>query len=200
MKGDSSINIAVLDTSVIIRSGMTHVIKHIPDNDIYVVEIASVESLLNYLSLHVPELIIVNPLFGGWFDISKYRSEYPKTKFIALLSTAMDMNMLKDYDSSISVFDDMDDIIGKISSIIDDNKSDMNSGQETLSQREKEIIVCVVKGMTNKEIADSLFLSVHTVVTHRRNIAKKLQIHSPAGLTIYAIVNKFVDVQDIKSF
>ena len=71
-------------------------------------------------------------------------------------------------------------------------------GQETLSQREKEIVVCVVKGMTNKEIAEKLFLSIHTVITHRRNISKKLQIHSAAGLTIYAIVNKLVELSDVK--
>ena len=67
-----------------------------------------------------------------------------------------------------------------------------------MSQREKEIVVCVVKGLTNKAIADKLFISIHTVITHRRNIARKLQIHSPAGLTIYAIVNKLVDLQDVK--
>ena len=71
--------------------------------------------------------------------------------------------------------------------------------QDTLSQREKEIVVCIVKGMTNKEIADKLCISIHTVVTHRRNISKKLQIHSSAGLTIYAIVNKLVDVHDVAS-
>ena len=54
--------------------------------------------------------------------------------------------------------------------------------------------------MTNKEIADALYLSAHTVITHRRNIARKLQIHSPAGLTIYAIVNKLVELQDIKKY
>ncbi len=69
---------------------------------------------------------------------------------------------------------------------------------ETLSQREKEIISCVAKGMTNKEMAEVLFLSVHTVATHRRNISNKLQIHTPAGLTIYAIVNKLVKLEDIK--
>ncbi len=70
--------------------------------------------------------------------------------------------------------------------------------QEPLSVREREIIVCVVKGMTNKQIADALCISAHTVITHRRNIASKLQIHSPAGLTIYAIVNKLVDLSEIK--
>ncbi len=69
---------------------------------------------------------------------------------------------------------------------------------ETLSEREKEIIVCITKGMSNKEIADHLFLSVHTVITHRRNISNKLQIRSTAGLIIYAIANKLVCIEDIQ--
>ena len=70
--------------------------------------------------------------------------------------------------------------------------------QEALSSREKEIIVCVVRGLTNKEIAEELCISTHTVITHRRNIASKLQIHSAAGLTIYAIVNKLVELSEIR--
>jgi len=69
---------------------------------------------------------------------------------------------------------------------------------ETLSDREKDVIIGVVQGLQNKEIADKLNISVHTVITHRRNIARKLQIHSPAGLTIYAIVNGLVDISSVK--
>ena len=69
---------------------------------------------------------------------------------------------------------------------------------ELLSGREKDIIRCVAKGMTNKEIADNLCLSVHTVTTHRRNISGKLQIHTPAGLTIYAIVNGIVSLDEVE--
>ena len=68
---------------------------------------------------------------------------------------------------------------------------------EALSEREKDIVRCVAKGMSNKEIADALFLSVHTVTTHRRNISSKLQIHTAAGLTIYAISNKLVNIEEI---
>lgn len=69
---------------------------------------------------------------------------------------------------------------------------------ETLSPREREIIACVARGMANKEIADHLCISVNTVTTHRRNLAQKLQIHSPAGLAIYAVINKIVDLSDLK--
>ncbi len=65
---------------------------------------------------------------------------------------------------------------------------------EPISDREREIIVCLVQGMSNKEIAAHLFISPHTVMTHRRNIARKLQIRSLAGLTIYAITNGLVNL------
>jgi regulator of cell morphogenesis and NO signaling len=88
-----------------------------------------------------------------------------------------------------------EDVSKNISSMV------FRSGQdnsEALSDREREVIIGVVQGMSNKEIADHLCISVNTVITHRRNIARKLQIHSPAGLTIYAIVNGFVDISSVK--
>lgn len=66
-----------------------------------------------------------------------------------------------------------------------------------LSEREKEIICNIAKGLSNKEIADRLCLSVHTVTTHRRNISNKLQIHSPAGLAIFAIVNHLLPLTEV---
>ena len=105
----------------------------------------------------------------------------------------------QEYDDHLSICDDTEIISTKINQLLcTDEEEEKENEQETLSQREKEIITCVVKGMTNKAIADQLYLSIHTVITHRRNIARKLQIHSPAGLTIYAIVNKLVELQDIK--
>mgnify|MGYP000771384733 FL=1 len=86
------------------------------------------------------------------------------------------------------------DVTAKISNMIGKNAE----GTEALGEREKDVIVALVQGMTNKEIADHLCISVNTVITHRRNIARKLQIHSPAGLTIYAIVNNLVDISSVK--
>lgn len=84
------------------------------------------------------------------------------------------------------------DVSVKISKMISQENS------EQLSKREKDVVICIVQGMSNKEVADHLFISVNTVITHRRNIARKLQIHSPAGLTIYAIVNNLVDISLFK--
>ncbi len=73
-----------------------------------------------------------------------------------------------------------------------------NNQLSMLSEREKEIIRGVAYGKVNKEIADELCISVHTVATHRRNICTKLGIHSSAGLTIFAIINHLVDLNDVK--
>lgn len=70
--------------------------------------------------------------------------------------------------------------------------------QEELSERERDVLIQVVNGLSNKEIADVLCISTHTVISHRKNITRKLNIHSTAGLTIYAIVNKLVDINTIK--
>lgn len=77
--------------------------------------------------------------------------------------------------------------------------SEAPATDESLSNREKEIVALVAKGMANKEIANALCLSVHTVTTHRRNIAAKLQIHSPAGLTIYAILHNLIDISEVSN-
>lgn len=86
------------------------------------------------------------------------------------------------------------DLSAKISSMIGKNQE----GADALGEREKDVIVALVQGMSNKEIAEHLCISVNTVITHRRNIARKLQIHSPAGLTIYAIVNNLIDISAVK--
>ena len=86
------------------------------------------------------------------------------------------------------------DVSTKISNMINATAAP----QEALSEREREVIVALVQGMTNKEIASQLNIALSTVITHRRNIARKLQIRSAAGLTIYAIVNNLVDISTVK--
>lgn len=79
----------------------------------------------------------------------------------------------------------------------DDDEAEADARMEQLSAREREIVACIAKGLSNKEIASALNISVNTVTTHRRNISSKLAIHSAAGLTIFAIINKLVDITDL---
>ena len=202
MNSNLTAKIVIAETSVIIRNGLTAVVKRMPGLSAYPVEIASLDALHDYFQIHTPDLLIINPTFEGWFDLSAFKAEYGKasgTRYMAVICNVLSQNRLKGYDDCFSVCDEIDVIADKINRLLQsDVEEEKESEQDMLSQREKEIITCVVKGMTNKAIADQLYLSIHTVITHRRNIARKLQIHSPAGLTIYAIVNKLVELQDVK--
>lgn len=203
MQEDETLKIAIAETSVIIRSGLALVLKRIQGLKILPIEVVSPESLSDCMRLHKPDILIINPSFPGFFDIRKFKEETQdlSIKCVALLCSVGDNSLLRNYDDTFTLYDDPEVLKEKLNKLLNvTEQEEERTGQDVLSSREKEIITCVVKGMTNKEIADSLFLSAHTVITHRRNIARKLQIHSPAGLTIYAIVNKLVELQDIKDY
>ena len=194
------LTIAIAEPSVIIRTGITVALKRIPGYRIQPVEILTLDSLNNYLHTHNPEILIINPSFWGYFDIGRLKEETSnlKLKSLALLFTSIDVSLLRNYDDTISIYDTVDQLKIKLDSLVDSPAKESADEATALSNREKEIITCIVKGLTNKEIALELFLSTHTVISHRRNIARKLEIHSTAGLTIYAIVNKLVELDDIK--
>ncbi len=206
-----TLRIAVAETSVIVRSGVVAVLKRLPGVQVRPVEVASPEALESCLHMDTPDILLVNPTFGGWFNMTEFRTDavHASVKCIALNCNITDTSILQPYDESITLHEDIESLQQKILRVIsygvtiDDEEEQKDtptpsSEAEQLSQREKEIVICVVKGMTNKEIAECLFLSIHTVNTHRRNIARKLEIHSAAGLTIYAIVNKLVELSEVK--
>lgn len=200
MKSNEVVRIAIAEASVIIRGGLTAALRRLPNVKVQPIELLSVEALHDCVRTQCPEMLIVNPAFGDYFDVAKFREEISgkRIRIIALVTSFVDASLLSKYDESVSIFDDLDILSKKIAGLLNVASEEEMDNQDTLSQREKEIVVCVVKGMTNKEIAEKLFLSIHTVITHRRNISKKLQIHSAAGLTIYAIVNKLVTLGDVK--
>ena len=198
MKFQDKILIAVAESSVIVRSGLASVLKRLPDMEVEVLEVTSKDGIRHCMEMHTPQILIVNPQLEGWFDVDAFRQCYKKdVKLVSLLCSMVDSSQLKGYDERVTLFDDMVSLEKKITELLniaDEEELD----QDALSQREKEIVGCIVRGMTNKEIAEKLFISVHTVMTHRKNITRKLQIHSAAGLTIYAIVNKLVELSEVK--
>lgn len=199
MKTAQTLNIAIVESSDIVRYGLTSVLDKLPDLKVTSTEISSIEGLHHCFKGHNLDIVIINPTFGGWFNLKNFKATYPDSsvKFVAILCSVTDNNLIKDYDDSINLYDSIDELNKKLVALMRIENESNDEEYETLSQREKEIIYHVVKGMTNKEIADKLCISVHTVMTHRRNISKKLQIHTPAGLTIFAIVNKIVELDEV---
>lgn len=193
------IHIVVAEPSVIIRSGIVTVLKRLTALDTDLAEICDLSSLPVQLCRYRPDVLIVDPSNIGAFSLQHVKAESGCTsmKIIALQYAMTDSVILSHYDEVVSIYDAPTTIKEKIERVI--RTGDSNEEGQELSEREREIVVCVVKGLTNRQIAEQLFLSVHTVITHRRNITNKLQIHSTSGLTIYAIVNKLVEVNEIKN-
>jgi DNA-binding CsgD family transcriptional regulator len=99
---------------------------------------------------------------------------------------------------TINLFDASTLICYKVNEILNLFLSDQNKDTDTeLTKREIEVLRMVTKGHSNKEIADLLFVSIHTVISHRKNISEKTGIKSASGLTMYAILKKIIDMNEI---
>lgn len=184
----------VAEPSEILREGMVSVLRKI-NADFRVFQVGDMGQLEHHLSMERPDVLIVNP--GFWNGENPARGENRDMLCVALVTDLRDEQKLQGFDASVSLYDDFEQLREKLGKLEPSRQEASESGK-ALSQREIEIVSYVVKGYTNKQIADRLCLSQHTVITHRRNIANKLQIHSSAGLTIYAIVNKLVTLEEVK--
>lgn len=192
------LKVVVAESSLIIREGLLAVLSRLPELTLDLVEIGDLAQLRPQLKRLSPDILIVNPALLGLFPLAQLKAETgcAEMKCVALQTAVIDSAALRSYDATLSLYDQAEQIRDCIASLGGEESAEER--QETLSAREKEIVVCIVKGMTNKQIAEQLCISAHTVITHRRNIVAKLQIHSSAGLTIYAIVNKLVELSDVK--
>lgn len=189
-----------MEPSAIIRAGLISVLHNLQGIQTDVFDASDAEQLRHAIGWHKPDILIINPTALGLISLQQIHKEAQgkEMKCIALLGSLADSAMLKPFDETITLYDTPAQIKEKIENLV--TISGEEKRHESLSAREKEVVVCVVKGMTNKQIADHLCLSTHTVITHRRNIAAKLQIHSTAGLTIYAIVNKMVELSELQDY
>ena len=198
------LKIAVADTAVIVRMGVLAALKRVLGGNAVYLEMARPEDFATKVISFAPSIIIVSPSFGGVFDVAARRqatAEYVRdARFVALISSVTPASALEGYDAQMSIFDSEDDLVSLFDRLMgnEDDDSDADEDGEALSSREKQVVRGVVSGLANKEIADQMNISVYTVLTHRRNIARKLNIHSSIALAIYAISNKLVTVDEVK--
>lgn len=116
---------------------------------------------------------------------------------VAIQTSLHDEETLRQFDEVISLYDEPVAIIRKLRTALEGRTETPKTEGEELSVREKEILVCVARGMLNKEIADRFNISIHTVITHRKNITRKTGIKTVAGLTVYALLNNLLDVNSL---
>ena len=142
------------------------------------------------------DVILIDPVLADYTSRMNVRSrisEYSSAAVVALKSVPMAEEQLKQYDGAVGLYDDPVAIVRKLRESLSSREESPESEGYDLSAREKDILVCVAKGMLNKEIADHYNISIHTVITHRKNITRKTGIKTVAGLTVYALLNNLID-------
>jgi len=185
--------IAIIEPSNIIFEGFTSLLMR-TEKHFFFYRLDDLEEL-NPLSATVEvNIAIVNPMFfqSKPETLVKMRRQYPDISWIGIVYSLFDERLLAKFDEIISISDSKETIIEKISRI--NTQCCCNEFRhDDLSDRETEVLVLLVDGLSNKEIADKLHISIHTVISHRRNISDKTGVKSLSGLTIYAISKKIVN-------
>lgn len=146
-----------------------------------------------------PDIVIVNP---SMIDIKKrgelddMAQRLPNAAFAALVYQYVDPDVLRYFKTTIDISDSREKVAIMLRQLLETSEPTTESTE--LSDREKEILVAVAKGLTNKSIAEQYHLSVHTVITHRKNLTRKTGIKSVSGLTVYAILNNLIDITEVE--
>jgi two-component system, NarL family, response regulator NreC len=147
-----------------------------------------------------PDILLVNPALIHE-DIMAWLGglENKKMKTAAIVYSNSEDEMTHDFDEVIIIEDTRLNIKNKISGLLNNPPARKTRDHDnSLSSREKDVVRLLAKGFSNKEISEKLFISPHTTLTHRKNITRKLNIKSVAGLIVYAIINDIVSVDEMQ--
>ena len=191
--------IIICEASEIITNGLYEIIQGMSGFDV-VMRLDSPESLTEKLLVSDANILIINPLllgFNGQNMVSQWVKENPQLVCIALVTTYMEESALKNFDGIIGINDSKLKIINKLNQIAQSSDKNEKPDDVELSKREIDVLVAVAKGLMNKEIADQMNISIHTVISHRKNITRKTGIKSVSGLTVYALLNNLIDETEV---
>ena len=198
MKSDKKI--IIVEPSPIVSAGLTSYFDDIKQVSI-VSQLDRIDRMEEKLAAYNPDILIINPLLIA-YDTNehflKICRDFSNVIPVALVTSYVDAGILKQFKDVIEINDSKQKVVTKIFNLLSDNKLTQDKPESIeLSNREIDVLVALVKGLTNKEISDKLYISVHTVITHRKNIVRKTGIKSVSGLTVYALLNNLVEESEI---
>ena len=195
------LHIAMIVRSDVIFEGLHSIISQ-SDLDATICKVDSLHELEQVIHGRPVDVLIINPvlLINSEREVRRIRKQHPNLSIVGIRTGMTDHTVRAMLDNTFSLYDAADHIIGKLQKAAVDTESRSMGQTENLTEREIDVLTKLVHGLTNKEIAESLNISIHTVITHRKNIASKTGIRSQSGLTIFAISKKIVDIDDVNPF
>jgi DNA-binding NarL/FixJ family response regulator len=193
--------VLVVDHSEIIRQGIYSILK-LQSYNYEVCFFDHTRNINDQLRSSKVDILLVNP--SAYIDSKGERIKLLRQeainfgfKLIALVYAYFDEQLLLLFDEVIYINDEEEKIFSKLEKITDAANTSIDDDENaSLSQRELDVIRLVALGKSNREIAEELFISIHTAISHRKNITNKLGIKSVSGLTIYAVINKLIGTDD----
>lgn len=214
----SRIQIIVADNNFLVRKGIASIVAANPSLEL-VAEAKNESELVEKLDLFPESVLIIDfvCLLERNNDLKLISSNYPKVKILAITEIQPKIIMARSFEMGLTSYllkeCDEEEILqaiystargerflcGKIVDVMADGNKDFEGAPSFIacdgvdvSDRELEIIQLVAEGYSNKQIADKLFLSMHTITTHRKNIMNKLGIANTAGLVLYAVKENLI--------
>ena len=189
-----AVHIILVEPSHIISQGLVSCLDNA--GAMFRVDRLSDLSMLNrQLSSRSADVILVNPsqVLIDEKIFREIKARHPALKWIGVVYSFFEPHFLSGFDGIITISDSPQAIVRTIERVTSgSNPAEADSHKESLSERETDVLKLLVSGLSNKEIADRLSISAHTVITHRKNISQKTGIRSVPGLTIYAVVKGLI--------
>ena len=194
--------VIIIESSEIIRQGFLSVFKsHSYEYEVVAVDTVDINWIHTCGKEECPNVVIINPsaFENSYEGVRQLRQEAINNRFkvVALVYAYFDEDLLSLFDEVIFIHDNETKILTKLKKLLRSSRESTSPDENaSLSQREIEVIRLISIGYSNREIAEELCLSIHTIISHRKNITTKLGIKSAAGLTIYAVINKLISSED----
>lgn len=195
----TKIKILLIENSPILIEGTSNILRSLGNIEISKV-VPNCDKALTLLTGYAPTIIIADTRLVGYQTaqfINTCKEKNTSIAIVALQTNFISQEQLDLFDGTISIEDNIQSIQSKLKTVLSPETEKEGNDNFDLSIREKEVLVAVAKGKTNKEIADELNISIHTVMTHRKNITGKTGIKSISGLTVYALINNLVKQEEV---
>ena len=192
------LRVAIIEPSAIIAEGFAILAGRSGEFEV-IYSSGDLRTLVERFAVVEPDLVVVGSQLVGGLN-QPLRSLYPDLQGVALAllsTTVCDEELLRQFDGVVNIYDGQVQIIRKLQAAVEQGETNPYSDSHDLSERERDVLILVAKGLANKEIAEQLNISIHTVMSHRKNITHKTGIKSVAGLTVYALLNNLLDQNDV---